>query len=184
MKEGEVDTKEELEKFQLFERINSVSIKSKEIRILMSEHVEKMKKDNYDQLVKLLKEISYAGKLMHLSVKGFYDNYTIALERADELIAISNKIIGKLISFRYYDQDGDGILDYSFEEPEVLIGNSLRSSLQDMINVGEKIIHMVNTFSVNHGEEPEVIMCATEEESEKEESSEVVDDKSIKEEND
>ena len=150
MKQGEVDTKVELEKFQLFERINRVSMKSKEIRVLMNEHIEDMKKENYDKLVRFLKEASYAGKMMHYSVKGLYDDYDVALERVDELIAVSNKIIGNLISFRFYDQDDDGVLDYSFEEPEVLIGNSLRDTLQDMIFVGEKVAHIVKTFSYNH----------------------------------
>lgn len=150
MKQGEVDTKVELEKFQLFERINSVSTKSKEIRVLMNDHIEDMKKENYDKLVRFLKESSYAGKLMHYSVKGLYDNYDVALERVEELIAVCKKIIGNLVSFRFYDQDDDGVLDYSFEEPEVLIGNSLRSTLQDMIFVGEKVAHIVKTFSFNH----------------------------------
>lgn len=150
MKEGEVDTKVEIEKFQLFERINNVSIKSKEIRILMNEHIEDMKKENYDKLVRFLKESSYAGKLMHYSVKGLYEDYDVALERVDELTAVCNRIIGNLISFRFYDQDDDGILDYSFEEPEVLIGNSLRGTLQNMIFVGEKVAHIVKTFSYNH----------------------------------
>jgi len=159
MKEGEVDTKVELEKFQLFGRINSVSTKSKEIRTLMNEYVEEMKKENYDKLVRFLKEASYAGKMMHYSVKGLYDDYDVALERVEELIAVCNKIIGNLVSFRFYDQDDDGVLDYSFEEPEVLIGNSLRGTLQDMIFVGEKVAHIVKTFSYNHREiEPEVVM--------------------------
>ncbi len=93
MKQGEVDTKVELEKFQLFERINSVFLKSKEIRILMNKYVEEMKKENYDRLVKFLKESSYIGKMMHNSVKGLYENYDVALERVEELIAVSNKII-------------------------------------------------------------------------------------------
>ena len=150
MKQGEVDTKVELEKFQLFERINSVSVRSKEIRILMNKYVDEMKKENYDSLVKFLKESAYAGKMMHYSVKGLYDDYDTALERVEELIAVCNKIIGNLISFRLYDKDEDGSLDYSFEGPEYLIGNSLRDTLQDMIFVGEKVAHIVKTFSFNH----------------------------------
>jgi len=150
MKQGEVDTKVELEKFQLFERINSVSMKSKEIRILMNEHIEDMKKANYDKLVRFLKDSIYAGKLMHYSIKGLYENYDTALERVEELTVVCNKLIGNLISFRFYDQDDDGVLDYSFEEPEVLIGNAIRDSLQGMIFVGEKVAHIVKTFSYNH----------------------------------
>jgi len=150
MKAGEVDTKVELEKFQLFERINSVSMMSREIRILMNKYFDELKKENYVRLVKFLKESAYAGKMMHYSVKSLYDNYDDALERVEELIAVCNKIIGNLISFRFYDQDDDGVLDYSFEEPEVLIGNSLRGTLQNMIFVGEKVAHIVKTFSFNH----------------------------------
>ncbi|MBK5114625.1 MAG: hypothetical protein KGD59_15780 [Candidatus Heimdallarchaeota archaeon] len=150
MKQGEVDTKVELEKFQLFERINSVSVKSKEIRVLMNQYFEELEKKNYDQLVRFLKEASYAGKLMHYSVKGLYNDYDTALERVEELIAVSKKLIGNLVSFRFYDQDDDGTLDYSFEGPEVLIGNAIRDSLQGMIFVGEKVAHIVQTFSYNH----------------------------------
>ncbi len=150
MKQGEVDTKVELEKFQLFERINSVSVKSKEIRTLMNKYVDELKKENYDSLVKFLKESAYAGKMMHYSVKGLYDSYDVALERVEELIAVCNKIIGNITSFKFYDRDDDGILDYSFEGPEVLIGNSLRGTIQDMIFVGEKVAHIVKTFSFNH----------------------------------
>jgi len=152
MKQGQVDTKTEIEKYQLFQRINEVSKKSKTIRLLMTDHLENMKKENYDKLVILLKEASVAGKLMHYSVKALYDNYDEAINKVKELNKKCNKLIEELIAFRYYDQDGDGLLDYSFEEPEVLIGNSLRVSLQEMINVGEKIIHMIKSLSYNHQE--------------------------------
>jgi hypothetical protein len=150
MKKGIVDTKIELEKFQLFERINAVYVKSSGIRLLMNEHCSKMSKQNYDRLVSLLKECSEAAKLMHYSVKAFYDNYDEALEKVKELKIRCNEIIEGLFSFRFCDRDGDGILDYSFEDPEVLIGNTLRSSLQEMINVGDKIIQIISLFSYNH----------------------------------
>ncbi|NHJ40177.1 MAG: hypothetical protein FK731_09115 [Asgard group archaeon] len=150
MKRGKVDTNIELEKFLLFERINAVYVKSSGIRLLMNEHVNKMSKQNYNRLVEILKECSIAAKLMHQSVKLLYDNYDKALEKVEELKTKCNKIIEGLFSFRFCDRDGDGILEYSFEDPELLIGNSLRSSLQEMINVGDKIIHIIKTFSFNH----------------------------------
>ena len=150
MKKGKVDTKIELEKFQLFERINSVSIKSLEIRLLMNEYSDKMKKENYDRLVILLKEVSYAAKLMHYAVKDLYDSYDKALHRVDELYIKCDEITEDLFSFRFFDRDGDGIADYSFEDPEVLIGNSLRGTLMDLKNVGNKIVQIIRTFSYNH----------------------------------
>lgn len=150
MKKGKVDTKIELEKFQLFERINTVYVKSSGIRLLMNEHVENMSKQNYERLVNILKECSQAAKLMHYSVKSLYDNYDTALEKVEELKVKCNEIIDGLFSFRFCDRDGDGTVDYSFEDPEILIGNSLRSSLQAMINVGDKIVQIIKTFSYNH----------------------------------
>ncbi|HUU78618.1 MAG TPA: hypothetical protein VMX55_09735 [candidate division Zixibacteria bacterium] len=148
MKEGQVDTKIEIQKFQLFERINGVSTKSKEIRILMNEYVEKMAEADYGRLVKLLKKSSEAGKLMHNSVKSLYDNYDEAIQTVEKLIKCCEEIINDLFEFRFCNEEGQ--CEYSFEDPEVLIGASIRSSLQDMINVGEKIINMIKIFSYNH----------------------------------
>ncbi len=148
MKAGEVDTKIELEKFQLFERINSVSTKSKEIRILMNEHVDEISKGAYDKLVVILKDVSIAGKLMHQAIKSLYENYNFALDRVEELKSKCNEIIASLFSFKFCNELGE--FDYSFEDPEVLIGNSLRGTLQDVINVGAKIIHIIKIFSYNH----------------------------------
>ncbi|NHJ04906.1 MAG: hypothetical protein EAX90_08790 [Candidatus Heimdallarchaeota archaeon] len=148
MKEGQVDTKIEIQKFQLFERINGVSTKSKEIRILMNEYVEKMAEADYRRLVKLLKKSSEAGKLMHNSIKALYDNYDEAIQTVEKLIKCCEEIINDLFEFRFCNEEGQ--CEYSFEDPEVLIGDSIRSSLQDMINVGEKIINMIKIFSYNH----------------------------------
>jgi hypothetical protein len=150
MKKGKVDTKIELEKFQLFERINTVYVKSSGIRLLMNEHVDNMSRETYERLVNILKECSKAAKLMHYAVKTLYENYDAALEKVEELKEKCNEIIEGLFSFRFCDRDGDGTLDYSFEDPEILIGNSLRSALQEMINVGEKIIQIIKIFSYNH----------------------------------
>ena len=153
MKEGEVDTKIEIEKFQLFERINGVSSHSKEIREIMNKHVADMKKDTYNRLVKILKEVSKAGKLMHATVKELYNNYNSAVENVDELNKSCNVIIDELFEFKFCDQSG--VCEYSFEEPEVFIGNALQNSLREMIAVGEKVIHIIRTFSYNHAHLPE-----------------------------
>lgn len=150
MKKGVVDTKIELEKFQLYERINAVYIKSSSIRILMDEHANKMLKGTYDNLVGILKECSVAAKTMHYAVKALYDNYNEAIVKVEELKEKCDEIIEGLFSFRYCDRDGDGCEDYSFEDPEVLIGNTIRSSLQEMNNVGDKILQIIKLFSYNH----------------------------------
>lgn len=148
MKEGEVDTKVEIEKFQLFERISAVSTHSKEIREVMNTHVADMKKPTYEKLVSILKEVSKAGKLMYQAIKELYHNYNLSLEKVDELNIICNDIIDGLFAFKFCDQDG--ICEISFEEPEVFIGNALNNSLREMIGVGEKIVHIIKVFSYNH----------------------------------
>ncbi len=148
MKEGEVDTKIEIEKFQLFERINAVSTHSKEIREVMNTHVNDMKKPTYEKLVIILKEVSKAGKLLYEAIKELYRNYNDSLEKVDELNIICNEIIDGLFEFKFCDQDG--VCEISFEEPEVFIGNALNKSLREMIAVGEKIVHIIKTFSYNH----------------------------------
>ncbi|MHA1461755.1 MAG: hypothetical protein ACTSQ0_01570, partial [Candidatus Heimdallarchaeota archaeon] len=119
MKEGEVDTKIEIEKFQLFERINAVSTHSKEIREVMNTYVGDMKKPTYEKLVNILKEVSKAGKLMYQAIKKLYHDYESSLEKIDELNIICNDIINGLFEFKFCDQDG--VCEISFEEPEVFI---------------------------------------------------------------
>jgi len=148
MKEGEVDTKIEIEKFQLFERINAVSTHSKEIREVMNTYVVDIKKPTYEKLVNILKEVSKAGKLMYQAIKELYHDYESSLEKVDELNIICNDIINGLFEFKFCDQDG--VCEISFEEPEVFIGNALNKSLREMIAVGEKIVHIIRVFSYNH----------------------------------
>ncbi len=148
MKEGEVDTKIEIEKFQLFERINAVSTHSKEIREVMNTHVADMKKPTYEKLVSILKEVSKAGKLMYEAIKELYHDYNLSLEKVDELNIVCYEIIDGLFEFKFCDQDG--VCEISFEEPEVFIGNALNKSLREMIAVGEKIVHIIKLFSYNH----------------------------------
>jgi len=169
MKEGEVDTKIEIEKFQLFERINAVSTFSKEIRLTMNKHVNDMNKITYNNLVKILKETSKAGKLLHESVRQLYTNYDSAIEKVKEMNLVCNKVIDNLFSFKFCDEEG--ICEYSFEEPEVFIGNALQNTLREMIGVGEKIVHLIKIFSYNHKylKDPELLV-------DKEEKSEFKDE--------
>ena len=148
MKEGQVDTKIEIEKFQLFERINEVSTKSKEIRQLMKEYEDRLDEDDYKRLVKIMKRASEAGKKMYESMKALYDDYDVAIQKAEELEINCNEIVDSLFEFKFCNQEGQ--CEYSFEEPEVLIGNAINATLQDMINVGEKIVRIIKIFSYNH----------------------------------
>ena len=149
MKEGEVDTKIELEKFQLFERINYVSIKARDVRLHMNEFYDKLSKDDYNHLVIILKDVSQASKLMYQSIKNLYENYDEALESVDLLAKKCNSIIDGLFKFKYCDDDD---CEYSFDKGEVIIGNALRSVLQEIIGVGEKVATIVKIFSHHHKE--------------------------------
>ena len=121
-----------------------------------------MSKDTYDNLVTLLKEISQAGHLMHQSVKSLYSNYDFALDRVEELKSKCNLIIDNLFSFRYCKL---GECDYDFEGPEILIGNSLRETLQEIIGVGDKVVAIVKVFSYSHDD---LLLDSGEEESQPE----------------
>ncbi|MHA1220527.1 MAG: hypothetical protein ACTSQB_02220, partial [Candidatus Heimdallarchaeota archaeon] len=169
---GKVDTKIEIEKFQLYERIIIVFVASKEVRSLTDEHFSEMSKEDKKQLVQLLKDVSIAGKLVHYSLKALYDNYDLALENVEELNETSNRIIEGLFNFKYCDQEG---CEISFDKPEVLIGNALRSVLQNMINVGDKIINIVRLYSYHHD------YLKLDDEKEEESSDEKEDSKSIEE---
>ena len=107
MKEGEVDTKIEIEKFQLFERINAVSTHSKEIREVMNTHVADMKKPTYEKLVSILKEVSKAGKLMYEAIKELYHDYNLSLEKVDELNIVCYEIIDGLFEFKFFIHIGN-----------------------------------------------------------------------------
>jgi len=148
MKEGEVDTKVELEKFYLFERLNAVYNRAKEIRELMNQYVDKMEKGNYNRLINILEKVSKSGRIMFHAVKALYDNYEMAIKTTEELKQSCEKIVEGLYEFKYANEKGE--IKYSFEDPEVLIGNSLRTGLTEMIAVGEKINDIIEIFSFNH----------------------------------
>lgn len=148
MQDGQVDTKIEIEKFQLFQRINEVLSKCKEVRLLLSEYAEQIVEENYKRLLKLLKKISETAKIMHEDVEALYDDYELAIEKAVVLKEGCEKLLGELYEFKFCDVEGK--CEYSFEDPEVLIGNSLRDSLQEMSYVAEKVVHIVTTFSYKY----------------------------------
>ncbi|MBN1329145.1 MAG: hypothetical protein JXA54_06700 [Candidatus Heimdallarchaeota archaeon] len=150
MKQGEVDTKIELEKFQLFERINSVIQKSKEVRLYMSESAKVLDKKDYEKLVVILKEISFTGKLMYKAMQALYEDYSQALIIVEELEQKGNEIVERLFKFKYYVGEEDQEYDFSLEKPEVIIGDAIRTTLQNMINVGEKIMFIIKKFSYHH----------------------------------
>ncbi|MFW9922031.1 MAG: hypothetical protein ACFFDW_01955 [Candidatus Thorarchaeota archaeon] len=170
MKQGEVDTKIEIGKYQLFERLNEVIIKSKEIRDLMNQFCEEIKKESYTRLVKILMQVSKAGKAMYQAVKTLYDNYDLAIANVDTLNKTIEPIIDDIFSFKFCTEEGQ--YDYSFEDPQVLIGNAIRATLQDMNSVGDKIIEIIADFSFNHFSLKEKIKQIKSEEPESEEQKE------------
>jgi len=149
MQDGEVDTKIEIEKFQLFQRINDLLSKSKELRLFLTEHQDKISESNLKRLLVLLKRGSKTAKIMYESVEALYDDYDKALEKTETLKKECETLISDLYEFKFCDTEGK--CEYSFEDPEVLIGNSLRDSFQEMIEVGEKVVHIVKTFSYKYG---------------------------------
>ncbi|NHJ84388.1 MAG: hypothetical protein FK734_02940 [Asgard group archaeon] len=144
MKEGEVDTKIEIEKFQLFERINEVNSKSKQIRSFLIEFDGKLTKDVYDSLVEILKNTSEAGKLMYEVVKTLYDDFDKTFGKINNLYRLCDAIIEGLFDFKFCK---DGKCDYRFEDPEVLIGNEIRATLLEMKYVADKVQSIIETFS-------------------------------------
>jgi hypothetical protein len=165
MKAGEVDTKIELHKYQLFERLNSVTSMSKEIRLLMDEHMDDIQENTCERLVDILKRVSATGKIMSEMVEALYDNYEEALEQVNQLRASARQILDGLYDFKFCV---DGKHEYSFEKPEVLIGNAIRDTLQEMLYCADKIVQMIAIFSFNHSQLKERIEEEKTEEKEEE----------------
>ncbi|GAH12327.1 unnamed protein product, partial [marine sediment metagenome] len=74
-KQGIVDTKIEVEKFGLFERIIDSTSVMKVVRLLMTEYKDQIQKEVYKELVKILKNVSELGRIMHQTVEALYKNY-------------------------------------------------------------------------------------------------------------
>ncbi|NPD88754.1 MAG: hypothetical protein HGN29_08510 [Asgard group archaeon] len=147
LKEGIVDTKIEIAKYGLYERMVDVTSSMKEVRILMTENVERIKDEEYKELVNILKDVSKLGKIMFQMVENLYKDYNVALEKFGELKNSSEIIINSITQFRFLDDKM--ITRYNLEDPKVLISNGIRECIQSMMNVGEKIVEIIEEFKFN-----------------------------------
>lgn len=147
LKEGKVDTKIELAKFELFERLVGVTSIMKEVRLLMIENIEQIKGDEYKELVDILKDVSKLCKIMFLIVEGLYRDYSSALNKFDELKEKSVIILNMITNFKFLNKKMTN--HYDFEDPKILISNEIRQSIQSIIDVGDKIVEIIEQFSFN-----------------------------------
>ncbi|MBD3189127.1 MAG: hypothetical protein GF308_00710 [Candidatus Heimdallarchaeota archaeon] len=152
MKEGEVDTRIELEKFKLFERLHAVNSKMEGIRLVINEFSCELPKDRHKELMTLLKGTSKVGKKMHQGVKALYENFDQAFVEIENLNNHSKEIIQNISRFKYYNNNSRA--DWNPESPVEKVGTSLRAILQEMIMVGEKIVEMIKILSFNHKQTP------------------------------
>ena len=147
-KQGIVDTKIEVEKFGLFERIIDATSVMKVVRLLMTEYKDQIQKEVYKELVKILKNVSELGRVMHQTVEGLYSNYDEAIEKVKKLTESSKKIIANLTKFKFYN--GEEVARFDLEDPKVQIGTAIRESVQSMLTVGEKILYIIEIFRFDH----------------------------------
>lgn len=146
LKEGVVDTKIEIAKFELYERVVNVTASMKEVRVSITENKQRIEEEEYKELVNILKDVSKLGKIMFEMVKNLYDNYDLAAEKMKELTKMSKKINNLITKFRFPSDRGD---KFHFEDSNVLISNGIRESIQSMVDVGEKIIEIIEEFDFN-----------------------------------
>ncbi len=147
LKEGIVDTKIEIAKFELYERMISVTSSMKDVRLVLTENRHEILEDEYKELVKILKEVSMLCKIMYEMVKGLYQNYDLALNKMQDLMETSENVISFISKFRFpSDEEKD---KFDIEDPKVLISNSIRESIQSIIDVGEKITEIIEEFNFN-----------------------------------
>jgi len=147
LKEGIVDTKIEIAKFALYERMIAVTSSMKDVRLVLTENRHKILEDEYKELIEILREVSLLCKIMFEMVKGLYQNYELALNKMDDLIKTSKNVINFITKFRF--PSGKKIDKFDMENPKVLISNSIRESVQSIIDVGEKIIEIIEEFNFN-----------------------------------
>ena len=147
-KQGIVDTKIEVEKFGLFERLIDATSVMRVVRLLMTEYKDQIQKEVYKELVKILKNVSELGRVMHQTVEDLYKNYDKAIENIKKLTESGKKIIANLTKFKFYSEEG--VVRFDLEDPKVQIGTAIRESVQSMLTVGEKIIQIIEIFSFNH----------------------------------
>jgi hypothetical protein len=147
LKEGIVDTKIEIVKFELYERLVAVTLSMKEVRVSITENKLRIEEEEYKELVNILKDVSKLGKIMHEIVRGLYQDYTIAKGKMETLRNMSKKITALITKFRFpMDEEAE---KFDFEDSNVLISNSIRESIQSMIDVGEKITEIIDEFDFN-----------------------------------
>lgn len=143
LKEGIVDTKIEIVKFELYERMVNVTASMKEVRVSITENKQRIEEEEYKELVNILKDVSKLGKIMFEMVKGLYENYNLAEEKMSELTKMSKKITNLITKFRFPSDEKD---KFHFEDSNVLISNVIRESIQSMVDVGEKIMEIIAEF--------------------------------------
>lgn len=147
LKEGIVDTKIEIVKFELYERMVAVTSSMKEVRVSITENKQRIKEEEYKELVNILKDVSKLGKIMYEMVKGLYQDYDIAEGKMEDLRNMSKKITALITKFRFpLDEEEER---FDFEDSNVLISNSIRESIQSMVDVGEKITEIIEVFDFN-----------------------------------
>ncbi len=59
----------------------------------------------------------------------------------------SEKIVKFITKFRF--PSDEKIVKFNLEDPKILISNSIRESIQSIIDVGEKIIEIIEEFNFN-----------------------------------
>ncbi|MBY9000631.1 MAG: hypothetical protein KGD64_06940 [Candidatus Heimdallarchaeota archaeon] len=147
LKEGKVDTKIEIVKFELFERLIGVTSTMKEVRSLMFENIDRIKEDEYRELVNILKDVSTLCKIMFHMVEGLYRDYVCASNKFDKLKEKSATILNMITNFKFLNEKMTD--HYDFEDPKVLISNEILQSIQSIVDVGDKIMEIIDQFSFN-----------------------------------
>ncbi|MCG3227612.1 MAG: hypothetical protein H7645_11900 [Candidatus Heimdallarchaeota archaeon] len=147
LKEGIVDTKIEIVKFELYERLVAVTSSMKEVRVSITENKLRVEEEEYKELVNILKDVSKLGKIMYEMVRGLYQEYDIVEGKMENLRNMSKKITAHITKFRFHmDEEAE---KFDFEDSNVLISNSIRESIQSMVDVGEKITGIIDEFDFN-----------------------------------
>lgn len=147
LKEGIVDTKIEIAKYELYERMVGVTSVMKEVRVTITDNKHRIGEEEYKELINILKEVSQLGKIMFEMVKNLYCNYNLAKKNMKELREMSEIIANQIIKYRFpTDEETD---KFDFEDPKVLISNGIRESIQSMVDVEEKIDEIIDEFSFN-----------------------------------
>ena len=90
LKEGIVDTKIEIAKYELYERMVGVTSVMKEVRVTITDNKHRIGEEEYKELINILKEVSQLGKIMFEMVKNLYCNYNLAKKNMKHILAQAN----------------------------------------------------------------------------------------------